>query len=112
MPQQCETPESTHGKPSARNYPLYAPSTPLVLKVIPTLSTVKMTPGIALAIPSVHISILGIQKLKTTPLALKIVTVIPMKNLIRVPDRPAHGLELDATLVGISKLCLYLCLSR
>lgn len=73
-----------------------------VLKVYPTLATVKMAPRIILAIPSQYIAIQGlyIQRPDTPLLTLKIVTLLPMQNLIRAPGRVANSLEPDAILVA------------
>jgi len=75
---------------------------PLVLKASPTLSTVKVSPGIILAIPSEHRVILGIRKLDTALLASGVAALLPMRDLIRVPCRLVHGLEIDAILVDVN----------
>ena len=63
--QQCETPESTQGKPGARNSPRHPLQPPLVLNSNPAPSGVKMLPEIILAISSAHMVTLGVQKLDT-----------------------------------------------
>ena len=74
----------------------------LALKVNPTLSAVKKHLEIILAISFKNRVIFGIGKLDTALLAGKIATLLPMRNLIRVPGRLAHGFELDTVLVDVN----------